>query len=336
MIHSLYSFMPWCPLGSSSIAPCTLAAFISQFSVLSFFCLILVVTVSHRLFQVITQNCGSSDDTTTQRAGGSSTLARLALLLLVAMLVAVCYFGNNSQAWACIPVPSELGTMRAVLLLTGTGWVVMGCAAFLAVHYHRCRLDDSAHHKLARTGLYRLARHPILACLLWTLPGILLATLSWTLPLASLAVLVLLLLPTLPQEECSLEAHFGDEYVAYQSQVPPLGPGTQWLTNLYSEGTCWRQLAVNGSVRPRVGLEEGLQPAEAVQGRGTGASTYTHMFNPAADRGGTYTLADARVRQGGERSAAGPGTHMFNPAADRGGTYTLADARARQQFSDNI
>ena len=96
---------------------------------------------------------------------------------------------------------------------------------------------------------------------LWVSPACLLATLNWCLALDWLAIFLLVVLPRLPQEEQILERAFGVEYATFQATTPPLGPGTQWLTGLYAEGTAWRRWCVAAAATD---LEETLvSPSDA-------------------------------------------------------------------------
>ena len=85
------------------------------------------------------------------------------------------------------------------------------------------------------------------------MPGRALALLCWTIPLAWLVLMGAITRTRLPQEEQILEREFGDAYRAYQRTVPPLGPGTQFLTSWYAAGTRWRRWTTREGAAERLG-----------------------------------------------------------------------------------
>ena len=111
------------------------------------------------------------------------------------------------------------------------------------------RLEE---HALVTSGVYRFSRHPMYANFLWSVPGLALALLCWTIPLAYLCFFLFLVLTRLPQEEHILEREFGEAYREYQRRVPPLGPGSQWLTPLYAAGTRWRRWTTSEGAAERL------------------------------------------------------------------------------------
>jgi len=63
-----------------------------------------------------------------------------------------------------------------------------------------------------------------------TIP-IALLTLNWFITLSwFLLVIYYFLLVRIPVEENILIEIFGQEYITYRKEVPPLGPGTMWLS----------------------------------------------------------------------------------------------------------
>ena len=109
----------------------------------------------------------------------------------------------------------------AVLVAVGLGFAV-----WARVHLGRMwsgHVTLKADHAIIRTGPYGWVRHPIYTGLLLAATGT--AIVQGT-PgsLVGLVVLTLGILLKIRQEEQLLRGHFGDEYRAYQREVPALVP----------------------------------------------------------------------------------------------------------------
>ena len=245
-----------CPLGHSERAPCGLVAFVAQCTVSFFNFVIALVTVGHRLYQA---SCTAKrvDEAASASAGGSSWRKRLVLVVGTGALACVYYFAGLERPWAAIPLVAPAAA-RAACQIVGAAWVVVCMLVFVAVHLDLGaswsavpeRLEE---HALVTSGVYRYSRHPMYADFLWSVPGLALALLCWTIPLAWLVLMLSITLTRLPQEEQILEAEFGDAYRAYQRTVPPLGPGTQFLTSWYAAGTRWRRWTTREGAAERLG-----------------------------------------------------------------------------------
>lgn len=129
--------------------------------------------------------------------------------------------GVSSVYWAH---PVQASGVQAV-----GGALALACiGGFLGTH---CALGTNwmsqpgvkQSHGLVVQGVFRCARHPMYASVLWVWVAMVLGTLNWVIVLVYLPNL-LLLLSRIRTEERDMSEVFGDEYRAYQDRVSALGP----------------------------------------------------------------------------------------------------------------
>ena len=109
-----------------------------------------------------------------------------------------------------------------------------------------CLGPAKASHHLVTTGVFSMARHPMYVVFLYMTVAFALLSLDWLITAAWFCTFCLIFLPRLPQEEAILAHAFGQAYREYIRAVPPLGPGTHWISALYAPGTRWESWCVRG------------------------------------------------------------------------------------------
>jgi len=138
--------------------------------------------------------------------------------------------------WQPLPTPiwdvSNSIAGGALTALFWVGWLVVLTSTFMIDHfdllglkqiYANLKNRDAAQPRFIKVGLYRLVRHPIMT-------GFLIA--FWAAPTMSVGHLLFALVTTgyiviavLHFEEKDLIAEIGDDYRAYQREVPAFVPG---------------------------------------------------------------------------------------------------------------
>lgn len=127
---------------------------------------------------------------------------------------------------------SNTATGTTLTALFWVGWLIVLTSTFMIDHfdllglrqiYANLKNHSAAQSGFIKVGLYRLVRHPIMT-------GFLIA--FWAAPTMSVGHLLFALVTTgyiviavLHLEEKDLVAHLGDEYLAYQREVPAFIPG---------------------------------------------------------------------------------------------------------------
>lgn len=127
---------------------------------------------------------------------------------------------------------SNTATGTTLTALFWVGWLIVLTSTFMIDHfdllglrqiYANLKNRSAAQSGFIKVGLYRLVRHPIMT-------GFLIA--FWAAPTMSVGHLLFALVTTgyiviavLHLEEKDLVAHLGDEYLAYQREVPAFIPG---------------------------------------------------------------------------------------------------------------
>jgi len=80
-------------------------------------------------------------------------------------------------------------------------------------------------------GVFSFCRHPMYTGMLYHTIPIALLTLNWLITLVWFALMyIAFVIFRIPIEEKILLDLFGKEYEEYQDKVPPLGPGTHFMT----------------------------------------------------------------------------------------------------------
>lgn len=151
------------------------------------------------------------------------------ILMTCLALIAIFMF------WQPLATPiwdfSNTATGTALTALFWVGWLIVLTSTFMIDHfdllglrqiYANLKNRSVAQSGFIKIGLYRLVRHPIMT-------GFLIA--FWAAPTMSIGHLLFALVTTgyiviavLHLEEKDLVAHLGDEYLAYQREVPAFVP----------------------------------------------------------------------------------------------------------------
>lgn len=107
---------------------------------------------------------------------------------------------------------------------------------FLLIHFNMGKAWSSQpealkDHILVQSGMFKFCRHPMYTGFLYHTVPISLLTLNWFVTLSWLIFVVYyFLIVRIPVEERILMDVFGSQYHDYRRKVPPLGPGTMWLS----------------------------------------------------------------------------------------------------------
>jgi len=152
------------------------------------------------------------------------------ILMTCAALIAIFVF------WQPLTAPiwdvSNTVTGTALTALFWFGWLIVLASTFMIDHfdlfglrqiYANLKKRQATQPGFIKVGLYRLVRHPIMTGFLiafWAAPTMTVGHLLFT--LVSTAYIVIAVLRF---EEKDLIAQIGDEYIAYQSEVPAFVPG---------------------------------------------------------------------------------------------------------------
>ncbi len=188
-----------------------------------------------------------------RESGRAAGLVRSPLFYVV---VSVAYFAFLGWLWRPLPVdPSP--AVRWTLLVTGfllavcgLGMVLWGRLALGREYFVSSGMGAQlfAGHKLVTQGPFAMVRHPMyLGLLLFGLGGVLLYR-TWTFAFMTLQVFGLALRAR--QEERTLQAEFGEQWLAYTRRVPA------WLPriDLQPARIHLRQLRIEQSALLEVGL----------------------------------------------------------------------------------
>ncbi len=138
--------------------------------------------------------------------------------------------------WQPLPAPvwdaSNTATGTALTVLFWVGWLVVLASTFMIDHfdlfglkqiYANLKLRPSTQLGFIKVGLYRLVRHPIMTGFLiafWAAPTMTLGHMLFAVVTTGYIVIAVLRL-----EEKDLIAEIGDDYLAYQREVPAFIPG---------------------------------------------------------------------------------------------------------------
>lgn len=131
-----------------------------------------------------------------------------------------------------IPTPSILAAPAVVLGLRLVGGISLlsGAAVILAtVLARRVIGGQDTHQGLITTGAYRFARHPIYLGIMLVSLSLALLTVNFDGMLALPLVLLANVLQSEVEERYDIGERFREEYLAYRSHTPRLGPWWLWL-----------------------------------------------------------------------------------------------------------
>lgn len=152
------------------------------------------------------------------------------ILMTCFALIAIFVF------WQPLATPiwdfSNTTTGTALTALFWVGWLVVLASTFMIDHfdllglrqiYANLKNRNATQSAFIKVGLYRLVRHPIMTGFLiafWAAPTMSVGHLLFTLVTTGYIVIAVLHL-----EEKDLVAQLGDDYLAYQREVPAFVPG---------------------------------------------------------------------------------------------------------------
>lgn len=160
------------------------------------------------------------------------TAAERSTYILMTCLALIAIFAFWQPLTAPVWDVSNTTTGTALTLLFWVGWLIVLASTFMIDHFELLGLrqiyanlkDRSATQSgFLKVGLYRLVRHPIMTGFLiafWATPAMSVGHLLFALVTTGYIVIAVLHL-----EEKDLVAHLGDEYLAYQREVPAFVPG---------------------------------------------------------------------------------------------------------------
>jgi protein-S-isoprenylcysteine O-methyltransferase Ste14 len=161
---------------------------------------------------------------TARTVAHQSAAPRLAHSVFVWLGAALLFFHLTRGApfqVSLLPNSAWVGWGGVILIFLGLGFA--GWARYYLGRLWSGSVTLKADHVIVRTGPYAMTRHPIYSGLLLALIGTALArgTIASLLGVLSIAIGVVL---KIRQEESLLIEHFGEGYLAYQSEVPALVP----------------------------------------------------------------------------------------------------------------
>ena len=152
------------------------------------------------------------------------------ILMTCAALILIFVFWQPLPALVWDVGNTVFGTALSVLFWAG--WLVVLAATFMIDHfdlfglkqiYANLRKREASHLGFIKFGFYRLVRHPIMTGFLisfWAAPTMTVGHLLFALVTTGYIVIAVLRL-----EEKDLIAQIGDDYIAYQREVPAFIPG---------------------------------------------------------------------------------------------------------------
>ena len=126
-----------------------------------------------------------------------------------------------------IHLPLWLEWVGGVLLVTATGLALWSRFA-LGIMWS-ARPESKVGHELRTDGPYRVSRHPIYTGIIGMLMGSVLVSAGNGLAMIIALVVIVRLIAKIPVEEKLMIETFGEQYLAYQQQVPQLIPGLHWF-----------------------------------------------------------------------------------------------------------
>lgn len=213
--------MWWCFGGATW--RCTPAEALGLWLVVIFYVAILVVTAIHMMMQTGDPNDG---DATRQRLKNSAAGAAGDAWEMLCLLVYFFGFAAGCLMWVLGGVRWVHPVQAWQIQLAGSAGLVLCTCLFVGVHVNMGEswspVEAGLPPKLVTHGLFRLARHPMYAVLLWATVFTLAATLNWLIAVCVASVLVTL--RRIETEERILLSLFGERYAAYRRRVSALGP----------------------------------------------------------------------------------------------------------------
>jgi len=208
---------------------CTPAEAVGLWSVILFYVTMLLVTVIHAVHQNVTGSADRNEGATRMyMSGGDDGFGMLCFLVLYFFT-----FAAGCLLWAAAGVHYVHPVQMWQVQLVGAAVLVACTFLFITVHVQMGENwspepEQKARHQLITGGIFRWARHPMYAILLWASVGTLLATLNWLIAWCVFGA-VPLLLWRIETEERILVGLYGEEYHQYCQRVSALGPPWHFL-----------------------------------------------------------------------------------------------------------
>ena len=155
------------------------------------------------------------------RRADSSSLRYIWLVILA---------GNSSGIYFGMARIGYLPSWSAVFYWSGIA-LILGGVVFRAVAILQLKkfftVDVVLHedHRLIRSGLYRILRHPSYSGSLLSFVGLGISFSNWLSTLVISLPILCIFLFRIRIEEAALQSHFGQEYLDYMAQTKRLVPG---------------------------------------------------------------------------------------------------------------
>lgn len=131
-------------------------------------------------------------------------------------------FAPHAFAWAYLSVPSALRWTSALLLVPTLAFFTWSYATLGSNYRGGIGLYDG--HVLVTRGPYAIVRHPIYLAFIVIMLLALPLTANWVIGTSGLALVSLIALVRIPQEERQLHERFGAAWAAYASRTRCLLP----------------------------------------------------------------------------------------------------------------
>lgn len=147
---------------------------------------------------------------------------RAALGLVFYAALGSWLFAPSAFAWAYLSVPTALRWAAAALLVPALAFFTWSYAT-LGGNY-RGGIGLYEQHELVTRGPYAIVRHPIYLAFIVIMLLVLPLTANWIVGMSGLALVSLIALVRIPQEERQLRERFGAAWTAYASRTGRLLP----------------------------------------------------------------------------------------------------------------
>lgn len=208
---------------------CTRSEMIGIWSVLFFYTSALLITFIHLLANPTSNAISSSRASPPPATAYSHRRTNDDDYKSLCMLLGYFFtFVLGCLLWVTVGVQAVHPVQIWQVQLLGVG-LLMLCTVLFAISHLNMGDNWSPvperkdNHQLVTAGLFRFARHPMYAILLWATVGTLLATLNWLIAWIVLGFAGFTIRRIETEEHIMVEL-FGDRYKEYRQQVSALGP----------------------------------------------------------------------------------------------------------------
>lgn len=204
---------------------CTTSEAMGIWSAFLFYATIFLVTLIHLVQQ---HNSGTAhiNEEATRRHTSSNASDDWGMLCW--LLFYFFGFAGGCLVWVLAGVRAVQPFQIWQIQLLGSAMLVACSFLYIASHVNlgpnwSPEPEQKARHQLVTHGVFRWARHPMYAIMLWGSIGTLLATLNWLIAWCVFGS-VLVTIRRIETEERILLNLFGDRYLEYRERVSALGP----------------------------------------------------------------------------------------------------------------